>query len=129
MTTIHLVCKCGWVGINGENDHEILNAGDKIKTWASWFPDGERILVEVETDTHKKLSVRTLHEATIRWLLDDPQRNIEEAFVPPGSDNIVVVEVRDTRLQASLLNPETGQEQPFPDLPGSLSPDCPCGYK
>jgi dipeptidyl aminopeptidase/acylaminoacyl peptidase len=113
------------VGIDGANDHEILNAGDEVKTWSSWFPDGQRLLVMVETDTHRKIGVRTLDDDSIHWLLDDPRRNIEDAFVPHGSADIVIINVQNARIKATLLNPETGHEKPFPDLPGSLSPVAP----
>lgn len=115
------------VGIDGTNDREILNAGDKVKTWASWFPDGKQILVQVETDTHTKIGVRTIEDEAIHWLLDDPDRNIEGASVPHGSDDIRVIEIQNTRTKASLLNPETGVERPFPTLAGSLSPVAPVG--
>jgi dipeptidyl aminopeptidase/acylaminoacyl peptidase len=115
------------VGIDGTNNHEILNAGDKVKTWANWFPDGNRILALVETDTHKKIGIRTVDDATIYWVLDDAQRNIEYAFVPHGSDEIVIIEVKNARTQASLLYPETGVERAFPTLPGSLHPLAPVG--
>ena len=113
------------VGIDGTNDHEILNVGDKVKTHANWFPDGRRILVQVETDTHKKIGVRTVDDAAITWLLDDPSRNIEYAFAPDGTDEIVIIEVNNAVQKASLLHPATGAERPFPTLPGSLAPIAP----
>ncbi|MGD9403578.1 MAG: hypothetical protein PVH95_00355, partial [Anaerolineae bacterium] len=80
------------VDIEGNEDREILNFGAQVKTSASWFPDGERVLAMVETETHRRLGVLYLASGEIRWLLDDPARNIERAFVPHGSEQIVIVE-------------------------------------
>ena len=62
------------VDIEGRDDREILNFGPRVKVYASWFPDGRRVLFVVETETHRKLGV--WEEGTVRWLLDDPERNV-----------------------------------------------------
>lgn len=111
--------------IDGSSDREIYSAGEAAKAFGSWFPDGQRILILAETDTHKRIGVRTVEDETIRWLLDDSARAVESAFVPMGSEQIVVLEVRDARLHASLLDPQTGAETPFPRLPGTLRPLAP----
>jgi dipeptidyl aminopeptidase/acylaminoacyl peptidase len=108
------------VDIKGRDDREILNFGADVKTSAKWFPDGERVLVLAETETHRRLGVWDLKSGRLRWLLDDQARNIESAFVPFGSDRIVVVEIRRARVQSSLLDPETGEEFHLPQIPGNL---------
>lgn len=115
------------VDIEGVDDREILNFGDEVKTGATWFSDGRRVLATVETDTHTKLGVWHMDTEQIDWLLDDPSRNIERAFVPYGSEQIVVVEVQQARLCCSLLDPVTGKETFFPAVPGNLSPRFPLG--
>jgi Tol biopolymer transport system component len=45
------------VDIEGRRDHEILNFGPRVKTYASWFPDGRRVLFVVETKSHRRLGV------------------------------------------------------------------------
>ncbi len=109
------------VDIEGRQDREILNFGPQVKTYARWFPDGQQVLVLAETATHRRLGVWR-PDGELRWLLDDPTRNIEAAYVPLGSDRIVVLEVQGARTHASWLDPETGAEAHLPDLPGDLAP-------
>ena len=103
------------VDIDGANDHEILHFGDDIKTSASWFPDGQRVLVLSEQSTHDRLGVWRIGDAkdAVRWLIDDPARNIEGAYVPFGSDQIVVIETHNATKHALLLHPDTGVETPI----------------
>ena len=113
------------VDIEGDEDRELLNFGAQVKTRASWFPDGKRVLVMAETDTHRRLGVLELASREPHWLLDDPARNIEHAFVPHGSEQIVVVEVQRARVRCSLLDPATGLETHLPEFPGNLIPRAP----
>jgi len=115
--------------INGQDDHEILNLGDSVKTFGRWFPDSRRVLVMSDTDTHRRIGVWGLddHASRVRWLVDDPTRNIENAYVPHGSEEIVLLEVREARMRASLLNPETGAERPLYAESGNLQPLTPLG--
>lgn len=113
------------VDIDGHDDRELFNFGPDVKVSASWFPDSERVLVLAEAGTHRRLGVWTRGSGDPRWLLDDPARNIEQAFVPYGSDRIVVVEVAAARTRCALLDPLTGDETPLPATPGDLLPLAP----
>lgn len=113
------------VDIEGERDREILNFGAEVKVFASWFPDSRRVLVLAEAGTHRRLGVWDLETGALRWVLDDPSRNLESAFVPLGSERAVLVEVREARLRASLLDVETGEETPLVPLEGNLLPLAP----
>lgn len=113
--------------IEGRQDREILNFGAEVKTFAHWFPDAKRVLVLAERETHRRVGVWDLPSGTLRWLLDDPSRNIERVFAPYGTDRIVVVEVREARVRCSLLDPETGEELRLPEIPGDLIPLAPVG--
>ncbi|MBC8233119.1 S9 family peptidase [bacterium] len=115
------------VDIEGREDREILNFGADVKTYASWFPDGQRVLVIAETETHSRLGVWKLTSGKLDWLIDDPARNIEDAFVPHGSEEIVVIEIQQACTHSSLLNPNTGEEIHLPDVPGNLVPLAPVG--
>lgn len=108
------------VDIAGERDREIINVGDALKAFATWFPDGQRAVVLAETATHRRLGIWTLADGSLHWLVDDPARNIEEAFVPAGCDHIVVMEIKQTKLRCSLLDPENGKETRLPNIPGNL---------
>lgn len=113
------------VGIDGEQDREVLDFGDDVKCEAAWFPDGQRAVVLADTPTHTRLGVWSRVDGTLRWLIDDPARNIERAFVPRNGDKIVVIEARGARNRPSLLDPATGEEWPFPAIPGNLAPLAP----
>jgi dipeptidyl aminopeptidase/acylaminoacyl peptidase len=122
------------VDIEGEEDREIINCGPATKVFASWFPDRpagfklpQRVLFLAEAGTYRKLGVWDMGAEEVTWLLDDPARNIEDAFVPRGSDQIVMVEIEQARLRASLLDIASGVETHLPEVPGNLSPRRPLG--
>jgi dipeptidyl aminopeptidase/acylaminoacyl peptidase len=112
------------VDIEGRQDREILNFGEDVKAYASWFPDGHRVLVIGETPTHKRVGMWNRLDEQLRWVLDDPTRNVETAFVPYRSEQAVIVEVRAARVKASLLNVDTNEETPL-ESDGNLIPVAP----
>jgi len=113
------------VDVEGREDREILNFGDRAKVFARWFPDGRRILVLAENHEanppYQRLGIYDRLDGTTRWLIDDPKRSIEGAWVSP--DGLVVVdEIRSATHRPSWIDPETGVEHLFPTLPGNLLP-------
>jgi len=120
----------GWqyhlVDIHGVKDEEILNFGDQHKVTARWLPDSENILVHSESldgspQDHKSLGVYHWQTKSMDWLIDDPQRNIENAWVSP--DGLIVVdEVVDASHFPTFINPDTREEISFPRFPGNLLP-------
>jgi dipeptidyl aminopeptidase/acylaminoacyl peptidase len=115
------------VDVEGTHDREILNFGSDAKVWASWLPDGERAIVLAEAVTHRRVGLWELGSGALRWLLDDPHRNVESVYVPHGSTQAVVVEVTNARSRASLLDVQTGRETALPAVPGELIPLAPAG--
>jgi dipeptidyl aminopeptidase/acylaminoacyl peptidase len=113
------------VDIEGQGDREILNFGDAVKVQASWFPDGRRVLVLAEAGTYRRLGVWDRETAELRWVIDDPTRNLESAYVPLRSDRAVVLEVREARTRATLLDVETGTETAVVRDDGDLIPLAP----
>jgi dipeptidyl aminopeptidase/acylaminoacyl peptidase len=114
------------VDVQGREDRELLNFGDQVKVMARWFPDGQRILVLSESrdgrsQDHKSLGVYHWPTDEMRWLLDDPARNIEDAWVSPDGA-IVVDEIARARHLPTILDPVTGAEAGFARLPGNLVP-------
>jgi len=107
-------------------DREILNFGDSVKVFARWFPDSENILVISEgtgkgPQRHTSLGVYHWPSASLRWLIDDPERSIESAWVTP--DGLIVVdEIRQADHLPTYLEFNTGIEIPFPDVKGNLLP-------
>ncbi|HEX8220263.1 MAG TPA: prolyl oligopeptidase family serine peptidase [Chloroflexia bacterium] len=111
--------------IEGREDREVLNCGDDMKTYASWLPDGVRAIVHAQAGTHNRVGVWDRETGDLRWLVDDPARNIEAAYAPRRGDRAVVLEVKDARLRATLLDADTGEETALPDVPGDLIPIAP----
>ncbi len=114
------------VDIDGKEDKEILNFGDQVKTFARWFPDGQNILVlseSVDGDPQEHISLGVYHwpSEQMRWLVDDPNRMIEGAWVSPDGA-IVVDEIRAARHVCSFLDLDSRKEQAFAPIPGNLIP-------
>ncbi|RME90581.1 MAG: S9 family peptidase, partial [Anaerolineae bacterium] len=114
------------VDIGGGEDREILHFGDEHKVFARWFPDGEHILVLSEStdgrpQEHISLGVYHWPSGRLRWLIDDPERTIESAWVSP--DGLIVVdEIRRASHVPTWIDLRTGAETPFPRLAGNLLP-------
>ena len=113
------------VDVEGRGDRPILNFGDAAKVSASWFPDGRRVLSLAEAGPYRRLGVWGLDDEEVRWLIDDPGRNVEEAFVPPNGGPVVVVEVEGAGIRASLLDADTRAESAPPGLSGNVVPLAP----
>ncbi len=98
------------VSIDGREDVEIFNAGDDLVARASWFPDGKRVLLlsEVPARTHRRLGILTLATASVEWLIDDASINIESAYVPANSGQIVALIGNKARTSSCLIDSETG---------------------
>jgi dipeptidyl aminopeptidase/acylaminoacyl peptidase len=117
-TQIYLVAQDGSAG------REILNFGDDVKIEAHWLSDSEQILViadahDGQAQNHKSRGIYHWPSGALRWLIDDPERQIETATVAP--DGLVIVdEVRDGQHLVSWLDPASGAETAFPRLPGNL---------
>lgn len=109
------------VDIEGSGEREILNFGPKAKVRASWFPDGRRIVFVAEHGSHRKLGVWKDGEKIV-WIIDDPSRNVEYAFVPPNGGPIVAVEVERARERAALLDPDSREEARPPEVEGGFTP-------
>ncbi len=118
------------VDVEGENDREILNFGDRVKVFARWFPDGEHILVLSEStgggpqarpQGYQSLGVYHWPSEQMRWLINDPTRSIEGAWVSPDG-TVVVDEMQRAVHAATYIELPSGVEQPFSTVPGNLLP-------
>jgi len=112
------------VDVEGEDDREVLNVGDSAKVQASWLPDGRRVLVLAEADNYRRVGLWDRLTGDTHWLIDDPQRNIEYAFVAPGSPQpiAIIIEPQGARDHAALLNVDTGEQLRLPIIAGNLVP-------
>jgi dipeptidyl aminopeptidase/acylaminoacyl peptidase len=110
------------IEVEGLEDREILNFGPRVKVSASWFPDGRRVLFLAEARSHRRLGVWNMDEESMRWLVDDPARNIEYSFAPPNGDPVVVAGVEQARVRASLLDAHSRTETLLRYTRGNLVP-------
>jgi dipeptidyl aminopeptidase/acylaminoacyl peptidase len=113
------------VDVEGREDREVLNFGDRVKARASWLRNGRRAVVVAEAGSHRRLGIWSMDDGSVRWLIDDPERNVGYASVPPNDGPVVVVGAENARVRATLLDPDTGTETRPPDAPGSLIPISP----
>jgi dipeptidyl aminopeptidase/acylaminoacyl peptidase len=113
------------VNLDGTNDREIVNAGDERKAGALWSPDSMQVVITAETETHRRVGLMRVGGNDIRWLIDDPERDISGAYWPRGSDHIVVTETQAARDVSWLVDPATGAQQPFARVEGTLLPIAP----
>jgi dipeptidyl aminopeptidase/acylaminoacyl peptidase len=104
------------VDIDGREEREILNFGDKVKTHASWHPNGQDIVFVTEAGSYRKVGMFNIKDDSIRWLIDDPSRNIEDAWVPRGSNHVAISEVKDAQNLVSLLYVESKTEVAFSEF-------------
>ena len=112
--------------VNTGEDREVLNFGESVKVSARWFPDSKNILVISEgtghgPQNHTSLGIYHWPSASLRWLVDDPERNIEGAWVAP--DGVIIIdEIRQAGHLPAFLDLKTGVETAFPELKGNLQP-------
>lgn len=110
-------------------DREILNVGDARKACGSWIDD-RRILVWAETDSHDRVGILTLPSLELCWLIDDPQRSIDDAIAGADGKSVAILDFRQGALHATELDLATGHERAMtlPDaslLPIAQIPDGP----
>jgi dipeptidyl aminopeptidase/acylaminoacyl peptidase len=109
------------VDIDGQHDREIVNLGADAKVRGVWCPDGRHILIHADAPTHFRVGLWSLDTGDLRWLIDDPTRNIEEIAFPPASDQAILLESHFARYHARLLDVQTGTETTWPDTAGRTS--------
>lgn len=114
------------VDVIGQQDRQILNFGERVKVFARWLPDGQRILTLCEArdagdQLYMALGIYHWPSGKLRWLIDDPQHSIESAWVSPNG-LVILDEMEQATHRATLLDIDSGRQTPFPRLPGNLLP-------
>ncbi|MBM3464791.1 MAG: S9 family peptidase, partial [Armatimonadetes bacterium] len=66
-------------------------------------------------------------DGDIRWLIDDPARNLEDAWSPLHTRDAVVLDVHQARTHATLLDLDSGLERAFPADGHTAIPLAPVG--
>nr|MBA2712205.1 S9 family peptidase [Rubrobacteraceae bacterium] len=111
------------VDIEGHEDRKILNFGPRVKVSATWLQDGRRVIFVAEAVSYRRLGV--WDEGSVRWLIDDPERNVGYAFAPQNGGPAVVVGAEQARVRATLLDVENGTETDLRRDHGNLVPLAP----
>ena len=91
-------------------DREILNAGNDRKAYGKWLGPGH-ILVHAEAETHDRVGVLDLSTARLEWLIDDPQRSIENVLAGRDARTIALVDFELGKLRAGLFDVVTRTER------------------
>ncbi len=112
--------------VSSGEDREILNFGDNVKVYARWFPDSQTILVISEgtgngSQQHTSLGMYHWPSDSLHWLVDDPGRSIEGAWVAPDGA-IIVDEIYQASHRPTFLEFNTGTETSFNAVHGNLQP-------
>ena len=110
------------VGVDGGAPREILNLGDDRKVVATWHADGKHILFLAEEPTHQRVGLLDPENGSLRWLVDDPARFVEGVLPADDGKSVMLIEVENARLRASLLDLASGEETPVRAASGSLIP-------
>jgi dipeptidyl aminopeptidase/acylaminoacyl peptidase len=114
------------VDVEGKSDQEILNFGPKKKVFATWMDDGKRVVFVAEADKHRKVGIYDIDSKAVKWLIDDPTRNIEGVHAPINAGNTVVLtEIKTGKLQASLLDTVSGATAEVHSDGGNIIPIAP----
>lgn len=101
------------VDIDGKVNKEILNFGAKIKVTAKWHPNGLDVIFITEEKTYRKVGLLNIASNKIKWIVDDPSRNIEDAYIAYGSQELVIIEIKEAQKMASKINLESLEEINF----------------
>lgn len=98
------------VDIDGKQNKEILNFGDKVRVSASWHSNSEDIVFITEADKYRKVGIFNIISGATRWLIDDPMRNIEDMYILRGSAQLVVEQVENAQSNSTILDVQTLKE-------------------
>ncbi|MCW4027264.1 MAG: hypothetical protein NWE76_07265, partial [Candidatus Bathyarchaeota archaeon] len=115
------------VDIGGKEDREILNFGPKARISAVWLPHGLKVAFITETkdgnpQRHYSLGIYDIAEEETVWLIDDPERNVEDIYCPIHSYHLAVLEYRKARVRSSIIDLMDMGETFLPGIPASLIP-------
>ncbi len=134
------------VDVEGTVDRPLLDLGDRVSIRAQWLGDGNKVVVQAQTETgtHERVGivdfvdkqalveirtnagehVTTLDMAggTIPWPIDDPAWQVESVIPSDDGREIMIVEGRDGRTKLTLLRLADGARIPVECGNGDLLP-------
>ncbi len=121
------------VGIDGSDDHEILNFGDKAKVSATWTFDGRVAFITDSLDGELQdagsIGILELDEGDIEWVARAPEdgRYFENVYCPWPRHHLVMVETRDARDRPYIMEIESRETFNAAPPRGNLAPLGPVG--
>ncbi|MCW4021303.1 MAG: prolyl oligopeptidase family serine peptidase, partial [Candidatus Bathyarchaeota archaeon] len=71
---------------------------------------------------HYSLGIHDITNEEKTWVIDDPQRNIEDVRCPINGHHLVVLEYQRARVRSSIIDLTNMEEKPLPRLDASLIP-------
>jgi dipeptidyl aminopeptidase/acylaminoacyl peptidase len=102
-------------------DRELVNLGDEMKARGHWLTD-DLLLILGEAEDHDRVGVFDLRTQKLRWLIDDPKRDIASVVAGVNGRHAAVIGYEQGVLRATRLDVETAAETPFKDDGASLLP-------
>ncbi|MFM8320165.1 MAG: prolyl oligopeptidase family serine peptidase, partial [Chloroflexota bacterium] len=127
------------VDSEGGQSREVLAFGDRRKVLAHWLPDSLHLAFISEAtertaetgQPYRSVGIAHALSGQVRWLVDDPARNVEDIRVSPDGA-LILDEIRDAGHAPTYIDPPVGgwsatdaqalTEHAFPRLPGNLRP-------
>ena len=91
------------VDVDGTADRLLLDLGDRVPVRAQWLGDGNKVLVQVQSDTHEKVGVLEMAVGGVKWLIEDPVWQVETVVPSDDGREIMIVEGCDGRTKSTLL--------------------------
>jgi dipeptidyl aminopeptidase/acylaminoacyl peptidase len=124
------------INVDGSEDFEILNFGDKAKIGATWHPDGNQVIFDTDHLNGKQLDKRLVgiydsYTREIQWINKKGEALFPELvghdfrhsyFSDYDPDNLILLETVKARSTSWLANLKTKKCTRVPKSLGSLTP-------
>ncbi|HUU78483.1 MAG TPA: prolyl oligopeptidase family serine peptidase [candidate division Zixibacteria bacterium] len=118
------------VDIEGNEDREILNFGDKARVEALWLPDSEKIAFITdskgkEIQKYYSFGFYDSLKEEIEWIFDDPKMNIETFSVPIIGNHLLIHEIERASVRTTIISLESMKKEIIQLKQGNLIPKFP----
>ncbi|WP_276261060.1 S9 family peptidase [Haloglomus litoreum] len=100
-----------YLAVPGEDPRHLDLGTDGSETWAvDWFPDGDRLLVDDDSDDTSRIGIHDLTTGTTRWLTPDAATHPEKSVaVAPGGERVVGVRERRAATMPLVYDVASGE--------------------
>jgi dipeptidyl aminopeptidase/acylaminoacyl peptidase len=102
-----------YVSTPGEEPRRLPPGTDGSETWVlGWFPDGDRLLVDDDSDDTSRVGIHDLSTGTTRWLTPGDAPHPEKAVaVTPDGERVVGVRERRAATMPLVYDLATGEAE------------------